>query len=361
MARVLGAMEPDWRAAVGVREEPELERALVDRLPPPAAPRPVSVTDLVGPRRAFWREFSPVPMDPERQRRVDLGRSIHRRLGAALAGEGALEVRVRSEGVVGRIDLLSDVPVEVKTSASSVGVEHLHSARPDQIEQLAIYCLLARRNSGRLVTVVVADGAPESVQAVDIDMADTEAVRAEVVARASALRQAWVRGQPHGLPACRWFGRGCEFQEAAVCDCASDNPAPSSAIVAAVRAIVERKDVSARIEARLRGVSDPERPRTVNRFRDLLYPRRAYYERTAVKPSPERPHRSPVGPLDLYGRVSAALEGGPLGEVARLVPRSEELEEEVNGYRGVPFLLRISRGQGRASAGSIVERQPQYA
>ncbi|MGA8543029.1 MAG: hypothetical protein WB947_05785, partial [Thermoplasmata archaeon] len=180
------APEPDWRAAVSISEDAELARELILRLPPAGTARPVSVTDLVAPRRAYWRAVHPVRFDEARQLRVDLGRALHRRLGVALSAEGTLEVRVRRNGVVGRIDLLSDVPVEVKTSASAVGGDELVEARPDQVEQLVMYCALADRPVGRLLTLVTTDGAPGPVRAADVTIRDLAAVGTEMQARAAA-------------------------------------------------------------------------------------------------------------------------------------------------------------------------------
>jgi hypothetical protein len=351
----------DWRTSVSVVEDVELANVLIARLPPANTPRSVSVTDLVAPRRAFWRAFSPVELTPERQERVAVGRSVHRRLGIALSREGALEVRARRGGIVGRIDLLSDVPVEVKSTASSVAPDQLREARPDQLEQLAMYCALSERRSGRLLTVTVADGRATAVQAVDVGLATPENVELEMRERAAAVRTAWAAQTPAGLPACRWFGRGCEFQEAGVCDCIGGEPDASPAILNEVRDVTERSEIAERLASRLKEIPEPVEAPLVERFRDLLYPRRTYFERTVPEDGPRPPPRSRVEPLDLFGRLTWAVEAGPLGEVTRLPPRSDEPEEEVAGFRGSPFLVRTSRGAARAAPGSLLERQPQYA
>lgn len=361
MATPPSAPGPDWRASVSVVEDRELESVLIGRLPPANAPRPVSVTDLVALRRAFWRAFSPVDLTPERRERVDVGRSVHRRLGIALSDEGALEVRARRGGVVGRIDLLSDVPVEVKSSAGSVDPEQLREARPDQLEQLAMYCVLSASRSGRLLTVTVSDGRPTQIQAVDIDLGSPEAVESEMRSRAESLTRAWAAEGPAGLPVCRWFGRGCEFQERGVCDCSGREPGTSPAILNEVRRITERTEVADRVASRLKAVPATAEATLVQRFRELLYPRRTYFERAAPDHGPRLPPRSRLEPLDLFARLTGAVEAGPLGEVTRLPPRSEEPEEEVAGFRGCPFLVRTSRGASRAGAESLLDRQPQYA
>jgi hypothetical protein len=223
-----------------------------------------------------------------------------------------------------------------------------------------MYCALADRPSGRLVTLLTGEDGAGRIQAVDIGFGDTENVRTEMGRRADAIRAAWTEQRPSGLPACRWYGRGCEFQDAEVCDCTGSEPVDASSILSGVRAVTERTDIAGRIESRLHEIPTRiERP-TIERFRDLLYPRRAYFERTTVEPIPEFARPGPLEPVDLYARLTEAVETGPLGEVARLPPRSDEPEEEVGGFRGVPYLVRTSRGRDRASAQSLLDRQPQY-
>ncbi len=52
-----------------------------------------------------------------------------------------MEVRLRREGISCRIDLLSDVPVEIKTGTGSLPAD-LKVDRPEHVEQLAMYCAL---------------------------------------------------------------------------------------------------------------------------------------------------------------------------------------------------------------------------
>lgn len=352
---------------MSVREDRPLTRELVHRFAGQGARRSLGVTDLVALRRAYFRSMAPeVPFPADRQRRIDRGRAFHRSLGIRLAKEGLLEARVRREEFVGRIDILADLPIELKTSASFVDPVQLPHDRPDQVEQLGMYCALLGCAAGRLVTVVVEPENVPAVQSVDISFDSPESVLSEMRGRAGLLRAAWSEARPNGLPRCPWFGRGCEYEEAKVCGCTGNEPPTSPGILEQARTVTARPDVSDRLRDALSGPRLSERPATVARFRDLLYPRRAYFDRTAppLPPAPAPAGAAAPVPLlapDLHGRLTEALESGPPGEVARLPPRSAEPEEEVTGYRGRPLLVRTSRAWSRLDEGDLLTRAPQYA
>ena len=364
MVEPIAAGPGSWERTVTVREEPGLATELLARLATGSGQRAIGVTDLVALRRAYFRLTAPaVPIPLERQARLDQGRAVHRTLGARLAREGILEARVRREGVVGRIDILADVPVELKTAASLAAPDELRSVRPDHLEQLAMYCSLAGRSSGRLITLLAPEDAIRDVQALDISFRSLERVRTEMLGRADRLRAAWAEARPDRLPRCPWVGRGCEFEEAKVCGCTGDEPSEPPAMLDEVAAIEVREDVQERIRSLLSETLPRAEPLALARFREVLYPRRAFFDRTSPAVPVAPPVRESIpGPpsVDLYGRLAEALECGRPGEVARLPPRSEEPEEEVVGFRGQPLLLRTSRAWSRTPPEEIVGRFPQY-
>ena len=349
-----------------VREEAELTSELVERLERSTGLRSIGVTDLIAPRRAYHRYFAPsVPIPPARQARLDLGRSVHRALGDRLAGEGVLEARVRRPGIVGRIDILADVPIEMKTASSLVAPDKLVALRPDHLEQLAMYCALVGRPMGRLLTLLSDEGGVADVQALDVAVRAPDRVLQDMDSRAERLRAAWAERRPEQLPRCPWYGRGCEFEEAGVCGCTGEEPRGASSILEEVGPITPRDDVRARLQPIVSGVVPRTAPFGLERFREALYPRRAFFDRarppTEAPPAPTSEEVPPPAAPDLFARVTEAVESGPPGEVARLPPRSEAPEEEVVGLRGLPLLVRTSRAWARFRPEEVVSRSPQYA
>ena len=355
-------VEPDWRRAVRVREDPtlsaELEARRGSNLPQPT----IGVTDLVALRRAFWRHTGPpVEVPPERRARLGSGRYLHRQVERVVAPDGAFEVRVRRDGLVGRIDALTDRPVEVKTTTSAVGADALVRERPEQVEQLGMYCALLERPEGRLVVLVARGESVDEVRTYDFSFRDLPAVLAEMHARAESLRASLSAGRPEALPACRWYDRGCEFQGAGVCDCSGVEAEPSSTILERAERVEPRPELDRELLPRLLEATRSSRPPSISRFRDLIYPRRAYFER--VRPAPEAAAAAPGRRegRDAYRELVDLVESGPIGEVTRLPSLSAEPEEEVGGFRGRPFLLRTSRARTPLTADALVAQAPQYA
>src|SRR5881628_39750 len=81
--------------------------------------RRISVTDLVNPRQAFFQRTRPdIQPDPERKQAMLAGTGFHEVFGHAVSTEEFVEQFVEFQGIVGKIDIYEDVPVELKTTAS---------------------------------------------------------------------------------------------------------------------------------------------------------------------------------------------------------------------------------------------------
>ncbi len=345
--------------AVRLSEDPALGAELAPRLPAASEPRALSVTDLLDPRRAFWRrQRGPAPLAPERELRLELGRAWHRRIGDAMASEGRLEVRLRRGGVAGRIDLLADVPVEIKTGGVRPGAAPPQE-RAEYVEQLAVYCALLGRREGRLVHVALEESAPPSVGVFRMRFRDPAEIVREVERREADLRRAIGASRATDLPRCRWYGPACEYRAAGLCDCTGDEPAASGSIVAEQEAVDEDPSLASRWAGRFASLEAPSLG-PAERFRDGLYPRRSYFRRTVVGPA-EAPHARPSGsPMDAYERAVAALERGPAGEVHRLSTGPGTPEEEVLAWEDAACLVRASRARSRLTVDDVKTRFPQY-
>lgn len=349
----------DWRSAVGIRPAEDLRAELDRRRETAALRRSIWVTDLLDLRTAYYQRVAPVPMSPERRQRADVGRRLHSAIGARLAPAENLEVRVQREGIVGQIDLLQERPTELKTTGTLPDPSGLVDARPQYAEQLAMYCALLGRPEGRLLLVETSDGRAGRAVVLDLTFHDLDRAFEEMLRRADQLRAAWDRRSPEGLPACEWRGRGCPFETANVCDCTGSEAPPTRSLAALVESAEFRPVESDEITRDL--ARAPPEPPAARRFRDLLYPRRAYFEAVSPRP-PEEAEETVERPIrdDLYRQVLDLLEAGAPGEVTRVPTKSGVPQESVPCFRGDPYLLKVSRAWQRTPASDLLARQPQY-
>jgi hypothetical protein len=348
----------EWGPAVRFTVEPQVARELLDR---PRPPPPVSVTDLLDPRRAFWRRRFDVAAPADRRARMAEGQRLHRRVARLWAPAAQQEVRVVRDGIVGQIDLIQDVPVEVKGTGQSVDVGSLTTRHAAYVDQLGAYCALLERDSGRLVVVHLSeDRTSTDALVVECRYRDLARVREGLAQRASRLREAWQTATAAGLPGCPWRGRGCEYERQAVCDCDGRQAELAPLVPAAEVEITADPSASSRLATllRTRWEEDP----AVGRYRELLYPRRAYFERT--RPPPEDDalavvERAPATE-DLFRELSVRLESGAPGEVTRQGPPHPLVDEPVVCFRGDPYLLKVYRGARLPPPERLIDAQPQY-
>ena len=290
---------------------------------------------------------------------MEAGRETHVRVGHLLAPARFREIRIQREAITGQIDLFEDRPTELKTTRLASAEAPDRSVRTAYLEQLAMYCALTDAPEGRLV-LVDPEASPPAVAVFDLRVPDLAAVWHEMRARAETLRRALERRSPEELPACPWRGRGCEFEAAEVCDCKGTEPGPRPSLAALAEAPTVDPTATRVLSDRL--ATPPPTPPPARRFRDLVYPRRAYYERTEPPAAPIEgapAERRPVGD-DLYRTLSDLLDAGPTGEVTREPTPEGEPIESVVCLRGDPVLLKVSRAWAATPLDELPGAQPQY-
>jgi hypothetical protein len=343
-----------------VTEAPELGAELLTRYRTHRPLRGVVVTDLLDPRPAFWRSVAPVPPTEAEALRLREGRDVHEWLGRRLAPAAAREVRVRRDGIVGRIDILDDRPLELKSTANVPRVsEDPRDSRPAYIEQLAMYGALVDRHDGRLVILGAPATPPPETRVWDVALGDLSAIFREMGRRAAQLRRARETGRSDGLPRCGWFDRGCAFQREGVCDCSGAEPNLGEVVLDEVTKVTPNPEAAAAIAGLLREapVAEPG----VARFRELAYPRRAYFDGVDREAELEPEGLGRSGPPDeTWSAVQAVLEDGALGEYELRHDPSGEPAEAIPTFRGAPVLVKSSRSLAPVPADRLLADRPHY-
>lgn len=330
--------------SVDLEEAPELAREIGERRLGGLAHWPVPVTDLIDPRPAFFRRFAPVPLPPERRRRRGIGTLRHGQWVRFVGRPEQAEVRVQRAGVVGVVDLLEpDGPTELKTTGRIPSIERWLEERGSHVDQLGLYVALTGTEQGHLV-VAAAEGEAgrPPVVALRCRFRDTAGLLDEASARADRFRRALRSIDPGELPRCLWVGRGCPFQEARACDCSGEEPPDDRWVRDRLVESAPDAPTEARWRSAIQAAEGTPAP-VVLAFRDLLYPRRSYYERVA----PERiGEERPIDPQsqEAYRELSGAVDAGPDGERSQRLAASGEPPGSIPLFRGLPFLLKTRSG-----------------
>jgi len=109
----------------------------------------ISVTDLVNPTQAFYSRTHPeIKPSLDRLQIMLSGTGFHEIFGQLISTEEYLEQFLEFDGIVGKVDIYEDVPVELKTTSSIP--KDIYKGRNSYFEQLGMYCTMASTNTGQL-------------------------------------------------------------------------------------------------------------------------------------------------------------------------------------------------------------------
>ncbi len=311
--------------------------------------RRVSVTDLVNPRQSFFRWTHPEIQPPlEKRQTMMAGTGFHDLFGRAVSTEEFVEQLVEHEGVVGKIDIFDDLPLELKTTGSIPA--DVVRMRPAYIDQLGMYCAMTSRPAGRLVLYKRSQyGRPPELEAFEVRFSDVEAIRARMLKLRDLFQEALATGDPSRLPRCEWFERKCDYE--AICGCA-EAPPMERAVPVEQLSLAENPDLAAALLGRLRE-GGPDASREGFRLNDLVFPRKTFLERRRAAEAAETGGEAEEAPVEqrlaslekegFKGELERAIYFGVPGAYGRIPVELRSVRGRVGTYREVPTILRATR------------------
>jgi CRISPR/Cas system-associated exonuclease Cas4 (RecB family) len=185
----------------------------------------IHVTDLVFPRRAYFRIKHPEVMPTEEEvGRYIAGRGHHHVLEVLAALPEYREVEVAWNGIEGHIDVFEDAPVEIKTTRALrvASAEEIKREYPFWIRQLGYYCAMTGKRKGRLVVFYLnvptnsknKIGLIPRLSVFEVEFRDLEEIKREMSRLKEALQMALDTDDPSGLEPCpSWMCEDCRFAE----------------------------------------------------------------------------------------------------------------------------------------------------
>jgi len=331
--------------------------ALMQKLKTRRPPYHISVTDLTNLKQAYFKRKYPEIVPPlEKQQLMWAGTGFHKTFGSAVSSEEYLEQFVEAEGIVGKIDIYENIPIEVKTTSTLVSTEALVKYRPTYVEQLGIYCAMVNSPQGKIIVYQRHDSA-ESPQApliaYYVTFPDLEAIRDEMRQRRDLLVQALISNDPSNLPICAWFNRGCDYSE--VCDCKTTS-VPLSYKIAELAGQIQVDEPTC--QQLLDKLAKPQ-PSQLLRTNDVVFPRKAYFKRAKPQeiaineglPQEKEEHLRSMDELGFLNALRDSLRYGAPGEVERIPVQHRPLADLVQVCQNLPTILRDPKFY------SLVERE----
>jgi len=340
---------------------------LMQKLKTRRPPYRISVTDLVNLKQAYFKRKHPEIVPPlEKQQLMWAGTGFHRLFGLAVSSEEYLEQFVEAEGIVGKIDIYENIPVEVKTTSTLAGTGDLLKHRPTYVEQLGIYCAMVNASQGKII-IYQRHNAGEPSQApltaYHVTFPDSEAIRDEIRRRRDLLVQALISNDPSSLPTCAWFDRGCDYS--AVCDCKTSS-VPLSYKIAELAGRIQVDDVTCQ---QLLGKLAMPQPSRLFQINDIVFPRKAYFkhvkppEATPGEEDLQREKKEHLHSMDERGFLDAlrdSLRYGELGEVASIPIQYASLSDLVRIRQNLPVTIRDPKFYSLVERERLPETFPHY-
>lgn len=341
----------------GIDANRTVKGELTEALNAPSPRHRISVTDLVNPRQAFFRRTHPeVTPPPDKAQLMLAGTGFHDLFGRAVSSEEFLEQFLEFEGIVGKVDIFEDVPIELKTTGSIP--KDIVASRPSYVDQLGMYCTMAGQPLGRLLVYRrQRAAAPGELKAFQAEFLDLEPIAQEMRRRRDALQEALDAGDPMLLGRCDWLAIGCDYH--AICGC-EEAPGLGRMVKPAGVRLQEVPEVAQRLLA----LASDDAPSPSLRLNSLVFPRKAFFEATALQEGPRKTTIEEQLPdFEQRGFLSAlfgALQRGTHRRFQLEPVTLGSLHDLVRTYGGAPTLLRGPRWREMAERERLAQAFPHY-
>jgi len=326
--------------------------ALMQSLKTRRPPYRISVTDLLNLKQAYFKRKYPEITPPlEKQQLMWAGTGFHKTFGSAVSSEEYLEQFVETEGIVGKIDIYEKIPVEVKTTSTSVDRKDLLQYRPTYIEQLGMYCAMVNAHEGEIIIYQrPAEESPSTSPLVvyHVTFPDLEAIREEMRRRRDLLMQALIANDSSSLPVCPWFNRQCDYSQ--VCDCATTTVPASHEIAELAGEIYVDSTTCEQLLNKMAGSQSSQ----LFHINDIVFPRKAYFERLKSSEEVQGEKEEYLRSIDERGFLDTlrdSLHFGAPGEAQRIPVKHAPLADLVQIWQNLPTILRDPKFS------SLVERE----
>ncbi|SVC79043.1 uncharacterized protein METZ01_LOCUS331897, partial [marine metagenome] len=189
----------------------------------------ISVTDLINPMQAYFRWSHPEIKTPlNKLQYMLLGTGFHDIFSAIVTTEEYVEQLLEYNGIVGKVDIFEDFPIELKTTSSIPN--DLYKEKLSYIEQLGMYCAMSNCDKGQLILYARGNKTKKAMLKVfDVTYSNLAKIKSTMSKRKDMFQNALASKTPDKLPRCEWYQKRCDYAKFCGCETAnSDEPIVAS-------------------------------------------------------------------------------------------------------------------------------------
>jgi len=181
----------------------------------------ISVTDLINPMQSYYRWIHPEIKPPiDKLHYILSGTGFHEIFSDIVSTEEYVEQLLEYKGIVGKVDIFEDIPIELKTTGSIP--TDLYKEKLSYIEQLGMYCAMADCDKGQLIIYKRGNGRKKAILEVfDITYFNIEKIKTNMLERKAIFQDALANKNPDDLPKCEWYKKRCDYSKHCNCSTAS--------------------------------------------------------------------------------------------------------------------------------------------
>ena len=148
------------------------------------------------------------------------GTGFHEIFSDIVSTEEYVEQLLEYKGIIGKVDIFEDIPIELKTTSSIPN--NIYKEKLSYIEQLGMYCAMADCDKGQLIIYKRGNGQKKAILKVfDISYLNIEKIKTNMLERKEMFQDALANKNPDDLPKCEWYKKRCDYSKHCNCSTAS--------------------------------------------------------------------------------------------------------------------------------------------
>ena len=318
----------------------------------------ISVTDLINPMQSYYRWIHPEIKTPiDKLHYILSGTGFHEIFSDIVSTEEYVEQLLEYEGIVGKVDIFEDIPIELKTTGSIP--KNIYKEKLSYIEQLAMYCAMADCDKGQLIIYKRGNGPKKpELKVFDITYLNIETIKTKMLKRKIMFQDALHNKNPGKLPQCEWYKKRCDYSKHCKCEIA---PAGEPIVNDNEITISPNEDALVHFTTKLleKNVSPVTNNLTLD---NLIFPRNYILSKTNTinDESDIHTHMTTIETTGFIQALVNAIKFGSKDKFSSIQLSRGLLQDNVDTLSNIPFIIETVENDNMISRKDLPSIFPHY-